>query len=204
MEKKYTIYPKHVKTSRNVSEMKLLSIFFLSLSLGASIWAVFDVDPMRETCTRFRDEVVLSAALNALTFTFGACCTWLCGRFLLVTLSALATVSLSRVTLFAYDLKIICAADIASAPVGDILTDVTVFDRVQFTTWFALVFFALGLLTAHISSDILDWFDISRYMPHRRAPQRRHYKKDYRPTCEEDEEDYQSPKSPTTWIRIPY
>ena len=202
MEKKDSIYPKHFKTSRNVSKMKLLSIFFLILSVGASIWVVIDVDPMRETCSRFRDEVVVSAALNALTFTLGACCTWICGRFLLVTVSALSTVSLSRVTLFAYDLKTICAADIASAPAGDILTDVTVFDRVQFTTWFALAFFALGLLTAHISSDILDWFDISHYIPHRRAMRRRHYKKEYNPPCDEDEEDYKPNRS--TWIRIPY
>lgn len=181
--------------------MKLLSIFFLILSVGASIWVVLDVDPRRETCTRFRDEVVISGALNALTFTFGACCTFLCGRFLLVAVSALATVSLSRVTLFAYDVKTICAADIASAQAGDILTDVAVLDRVQILSWVALVLFALGLLTAHISLDILNWFDISDYMPHRRAPRRRHYKKEYHPPCDDDEDDYRPNRS--TWIRIP-
>ena len=183
--------------------MKLLSIFFLVLSLGASVWVAFDVDPMRETCSRFRDEVVASLLLNALTFTFGVCCTWLCGRFLLVAVSALATVSLSRVTLFAYDVKTICAADVASAPAGDILTDVTVLDRVQFVSWVALVFFALGLLVAHVSPDVLDCFDMSNYV-HRENPRQRYYKKEYRRVCKDDEEEHAQPKRKTTWIRIPF
>jgi len=191
--------------------MKLLGIFFLFLSLGASLWVAYDVDPMRETCTRFRDEVVVSTLLNIATFTFGACCTFCGGRFLVVAVSALATVSLSRVTLFAYDVKTICANDTALAPVGDILTDTTVLDRVQFLTWAALVFFALGLLVVHLDSEVLDCFDISGYIPHRRAPRSRgeygHYNKRQRPPCEDDEEQEYRPKSKrthSTWIRIPY
>ena len=183
--------------------MKLLSIFFLLLSLGASVWLVLDVDPMRETCTRFRDEVVVSLLLNALTFTFGVCCTWLCGRFLLVAVSALTTVSQSRVTLFAYDVKTICAAGVASAPAGDVLTDVAVLDRVQFISWFALVFFALGLLAAHVSPGVLDCFDVSNYV-HRKTPRQRYYKKEYHRVCKDEDEEHTQPKRKTTWIHIPF
>lgn len=206
VEKKDTIYPVELQISRNVKSMKLLGIFFLVLSLASSLWVAYDVDPMRETCTRFRDEVVVSTGLNALTFLFGACCTFLCGRFLVVAVSALATVSLSRVTLFAYDVKTICAAENVSAPAGDILTDVTVLDRVQFMSWAALAFFALGLLTVHITADVMDCFDISDYLPHRnlqrhRAPRRYHYKKEYRPPCDDDD---RPSSNHSTWIRIPF
>ena len=186
--------------------MKLLSIFFLFLSLGASLWLTIDVDPMRETCVRFRDEVVVSFVLNTLTFLLGGCCSWLCGRFVLVAVSALATVSLSRVSLFAYDVKTICAAGIASAPANDILTDVTVLDRVQFLSWAALIFFALGLLVAHLSPSLIDCFDFGDYFYHESGP--RHYKK--RRDCEEEETHLFKRKPSTisghkqsTWIRIP-
>lgn len=203
-EKKDTIYSVDIHINENVHTMKLLGIFFLVLSLGSSLWVAYDVDPMRETCTRFRDEVVVSTGLNALTFVFGACCTFLCGRFIVVAVSALATVALSRVTLFAYDVKTICAADNASAPAGDILTDVAVLDRVQFMSWAALAFFALGLLAMHITSDVMDCFDIADYMPHRapRAPRRRHYKRDYRLPCDDDDDRHRPQRS--TWIRIPF
>ena len=170
------------------------------------MWVAIDVGPMRETCSRFRDEVVVAFVLNALTFSFGVCCSWLCGRFLLVAVSALATVSLSRVTLFAYDVKTICAAGIASAPQGDILTDVTVLDRVQFVSWVALVFFAVGLLTAHLSSDILGWFNFPTSYAQGESPRRRHYNKEYRRPCR-DEEENNNPaprRKTTTWLHIPY
>ena len=188
--------------------MKLLSIFFLFLSLAASVWITIDVDPMRETCLQFRDEVIVSVLLNALTFLLGGCCTWFCGRFVLVAVSALATVSLSRISLFAYEVKTVCAADVASAPANDILTDVTVLDRVQFLSWAALIFFALGLLAAHLSPSLLECFDVGDYFYHEAQP--RHYKKRQNDDCDEEEslfkrkpKEYPTRKTRSTWIRIP-
>ena len=187
--------------------MKLLAIFFLVLSLGTNIWVALDADLMRDTCTRLRDEVTASLVFNLLTFVLAACCAWACGRFVLIAVSALATVSLSRVPLFVQDVKTICAADIAKAPVGDILKDVTVLDRAQFLSWAALIFFAVGLLAAHMSPSLFDCFDVDEYF-HRRSSVRAQYKKQYERPCDDDvfynsrhsrEKDR---RSKSTWIRI--
>lgn len=178
--------------------MRLLGIFFLVLSVGASITLVIDVDPMRETCEGLRDEAVIGLILNILTFTSGACCMYICGSFLTVLLSALTAVSLSRLTLFVYSAREICASHVASAPVNDLLRDVTVYDRAVITSWLALVFFALGVLVVHIKSSFMDMFDLDSNRDGDRERLRTHYKKTRPCDCDEP-----STAQRTTWIRIP-
>jgi len=174
--------------------MRLLGICFLVLSVGASITLLIDVDPMRETCTGLRDEAVIGLVLNIFTFLSGACCMYLFGTFLTVALSALTTVSLSRLTLFVHSAKEICAKHVAKAPVGDLLKDAAVYDRATVVSWIALVFFALGVLVMHIKSSCIDLFDGSDCDDDK---SRRHYKKTRTSDCDEP-----SPKG-VTWVRIP-
>ena len=52
--------------------MNYVSILLLILSVGAHLWLLVSIDPMRETCTGLRDETVLTTVVNALTFFTGA------------------------------------------------------------------------------------------------------------------------------------
>lgn len=175
--------------------MRLLGICFLVLSIGASITLLIDVDPMRETCTGLRDEAVIGLLLNILTFLSGACCMHLFGTFLTVTLSALTTVSISRLTLFVHSAREICAKHVATAPVGDLLKDAAVHDRATVVSWVTLVFFALGVLVMHVKSSCMDFFDNSDCDEDKN---RRHYKKTRTSDCDCDK------PSPTgvSWVRI--
>ena len=176
--------------------MNSISIIFFILSLGAHLWLLVDVDPMRETCTGLRDETILTAVLNILTFLMGACCMRMpCANFILVALSALVTVFASRLTLFIYEVKHICGGEIASAPAGDILTDLGVYDRAVLSSWAGLILFAAGVLLAHtkINWSFLNCFGDSRQEKCPRA------REQYRDKCDDERG---APVGASTWIRV--
>lgn len=177
--------------------MNYVSILLLILSVGAHVWLLVSIDPMRETCTGLRDETVLTTVVNALTFFTGACCMWIpCGSFIVVTLSALVTVFASRLTLYVYEVKHICAAEITSAPAGDILTDLSVYDSAVLFSWVALVFFALGVLLAHtkINWSSLNCFD---YPKDERRPRRS--REPYADSCDGET---RVPVGRSSWVRV--
>lgn len=177
--------------------MNYVSILLLILSVGVHLWLLVDIDPMRKTCTGLRDETVLTAVVNALTFLMGACCMWIpCGSFIVVALSALVTVFASRLTLYVYEVKHICATEIASAPAGDILTDLAAYDRAVLSSWAALVLFALGVLLAHtkINCGSLNCFDSPRDEKYPRRSL-----KPYRDSCGDQT---RVPIARSSWIRV--
>lgn len=174
--------------------MNSISILLLVLSVGAHLWLLVDIDPMRETCTGLRDETVLTVALNAVTFLMGACCMWIpFGRFIIVALSALVTVFASRLTLYVYEVKHICDSEISSAPANDILTDLAVYDRAVLSSWAGLVLFALGVLLAHTKIK-LSLFGCVEDSGERK---RSHPRERYRDSCDE-----RVPARQSSWIRI--
>lgn len=177
--------------------MNSISILLLILSVGAHLWLLIDIDPMRETCTGLRDETVLTTALNTVTFLMGACCMWIpCGRFIIVALSALVTVFASRLTLYVYEVKHICDSEVASAPAKDILTDLQVYDRAVLSSWAGLLLFALGVLLAHtkIKWSVLDCFEEPRKRAYPREP--------YRDSCGDEARIPVRRSSKSSWIRI--
>lgn len=180
--------------------MNGVSILLLVLSIGAHLLLLVDVDPSRETCTGVRDETVLTALLNGLTFLTGACCMWIpYGNFIVVSLSALTTVFASRLTLYVHEIRSICAADITKAPADDILRDVDVYDRAAMLAWAGLALFALGVLLAHtkLKCNLQSLFDQGGRRE--RCPERLPVAQPYRDDCNDcgDSKDKQ-----TTWIRI--
>lgn len=183
--------------------MNGLSILLLVLSVGAHLLLLIDVDLTRETCTGIRDESAFTAVLNGLTFITGACCMWIpCGGFLTVTLSALTTVFASRLTLYIYEVRKICADEISKAPAEDILTDIDVYDRAVLLAWAGLALFALGLLLAHtkLKCDLMNCnFGVGRREDP--CPDRVPVTEAYKDDCGDTGDDKETQ---STWIRIGY
>jgi len=173
----------------------VLPLFLYVLSACAHAWLLVEINPSRSTCTAIVYETISVLVLNTLLLGGGAFHGCAARRnvvaeclkpFMATGLAALAAAVLvlgSRLTLFAYEAKHICAADVANVTSDDFLVDTDRMDRAGTAAWFGVVLLGAALLLQHVGVECGDEddedYEDKKYDDEEKEPFGRHTRRSF-------------------------